>query len=225
MESHGRLRIEVFVEKMFQENGLLAWCDGGRDCWIIDPGFPPQCDRLVQAARQRQLSPAALLLTHGHVDHIAGNKNVRAAFPEIPIWAPRAEREFLVDAEVNLSASMGLPVTSPPADRLLEPGEMLDLGGLAFNVLDVAGHSPGGLAYYCAAAGVVISGDALFAGSIGRVDFPGSSGARLVGNIRRNLLTLPDETVVYSGHGPTTTIGRERRSNPFLTGQVELDEP
>ncbi|TWT46112.1 putative metallo-hydrolase [Phycisphaerae bacterium RAS1] len=224
MQSHGPLRIEVFIEQMFQQNGLLVWCDGGRDCWIVDPGFPPQCDRIVQSVQQRELTPAALLLTHCHVDHIAGNKTVRAAFPAVPIWAPRAEREFLTDAEVNLSAQMGLPVTSPPADRLLAPRESLTLSDLSFDVLDVAGHSPGGLAYYCAAAGVAIVGDALFAGGIGRVDFPGSSGARLIGNIRKHLLSLPDDTIVYSGHGPTTTIGRERRSNPFLTGQIDPDE-
>ncbi|HQL53327.1 MAG TPA: MBL fold metallo-hydrolase, partial [Phycisphaerae bacterium] len=90
------------------------------------------------------------------------------------------------------------------------------LGALTWQVLDVAGHSPGGLAFYCAAAGVVVTGDALFAGSIGRYDFPGSSGARLLANIRQHLLTLPPETVVYAGHGPATTIGDELETNPFL---------
>lgn len=216
MNTHGPLNIDVFIEPMFQENGLLLWPADGTDGWIVDPGFSPQADELAAAVGKRQLKLAAILLTHCHVDHLAGTPVLRAKLPDAPLWAPRDEAHMLADATENLSASIGTPVTAPSAERLLAPGDTLELGELRWQVLDVGGHSPGGLAFHCPAAGVVLAGDALFAGSIGRCDFPGSSGERLLNNIRANLLSLPEDTVVYSGHGPTTTIGRERDTNPFL---------
>jgi hydroxyacylglutathione hydrolase len=216
MTQHGPLNVETFVEPMFQENGLLLWPEGQTDCWLIDPGFSPQSDALAAAVLEEGLKPQAILLTHCHADHLAGVRTVQQKLPGTPLWVPRDEQHMLGDADANLSAPFGFGVTAPPADRLLSPGEDLQLGHLTWKVLDVGGHSPGGLAYYCPAAGIVIVGDALFAGSIGRHDFPGSSQRRLLQNIRRHLLTLPPETVVYSGHGPTTTIAREKRYNPFV---------
>ncbi|MGD8454144.1 MAG: MBL fold metallo-hydrolase [Phycisphaerae bacterium] len=216
MNTHGSLHIEVFVEAMFQENGLLIWPDGAQACWIVDPGFSPQAEEIAAALERRGLTAQAILLTHCHPDHLAGVSAIRAKLPQVPLWAPRAEEHMLADPHANLSAQMGFPVTAPAADRLLEPGEEMTLDSTTWMVLDVGGHSPGGLAYYCSAAGVVLTGDALFAGSIGRYDFPGSSGKRLMTNIRENLLTLPSETVVYSGHGPSTTIGHEQKHNPFF---------
>ena len=207
---------------MFQENGLLLWPADGTDCWIVDPGFPPQTDAIVQAIGEHGLTPRAVLLTHCHVDHIAGVADMRKAFADTPLWCSRDESHMLGRPDANLSSFMGFSIKLAPAERLLSPGETLKLGELSWTVLDVAGHSPGGLAYCCEAAGVVITGDALFSGSIGRTDFPGSSTERLLRNIHENLLTLPDETVVYSGHGPTTTIGVERVDNPFLTSESPL---
>ncbi len=223
MNQHGSLNSETFIEPMFQENGLLLWPAGHRDCWIIDPGFPPQPDELAAAVTRRGLTARAILLTHCHADHLAGVRTVQQHLPGTPLWAPRDEAHMLGDASANLSAPFGVAITAPDADRLLAPGEQLDLGGLSWRVLDVGGHSPGGLAFYCAAAGVVVVGDALFAGSIGRHDFPGSSERRLLRNIRENLLSLPGETVVYAGHGPMTTIAREKRYNPFVgAGTLDL---
>lgn len=221
---HGALRLECCVEAMFGQNGYVAWTAAGPAAWIIDPGFPPQPRELLRVVEQHGLRPIGILLTHCHPDHFAGIPAIRAAYPDLPISAPGDEAHMLTDADANLSAAMGFAVTAPPAERLIKPGEALTLGSLTWEVRDVAGHSPGGLAFYCAAAGVVFSGDALFAGSIGRVDFPGCSGARLLRNIQEQLLTLPDETVVYSGHGPATTIGVERRRNPFLQGDPALLE-
>ena len=219
MKKHGPLQIDVFIEPMFQENALLLWPADSADCWIVDPGFSPQPDDIAATVAKHNLVPKAILLTHCHVDHLAGVTPVMDKLPDAALWAPHDEEHMLGDAGNNLSASLGTPVTTPPANRLLVPGERLTLDSLIWQVLDVGGHSPGGLAFYCEQAGVVLTGDALFAGSIGRYDFPGSSGERLLENIRKNLLTLPAETIVYSGHGPTTTIGRERESNPFLVSE------
>lgn len=216
MQTHGALRIATFVDPMFQENALLLAPVGARDCWIVDPGFPRQPEELLAEVERHELSPLAIVLTHCHVDHIAGVRTIKARYPEVPLLAPRGEQHMLTDAMANYSGVYGFPITAPEADRLIGPGEELALGSLTFGVRDVSGHSPAGLAFYCSAAGVVIAGDALFAGGIGRYDFPGCSGPRLLANIHANLLTLPDDTVVYSGHGPRTTIGRERRSNPYL---------
>jgi hydroxyacylglutathione hydrolase len=222
MPTHGELHIEVIVEPSFQENGLLVWADGDAAAWLVDPGYPPAPDAFLAAAAQHKLRPEAILLTHCHVDHMAGVPDLCAALPDVQIWSPRDDAGMLTSAIENLSALMGAPVTCREADRLIAPGETLQLGALTWQVLDVAGHSPGGLAYYCARARVVLTGDALFAGSIGRYDFPGSSRERLLANIKNNLLTLPDDTVVYSGHGPTTTIGREKRHNMVL--EMEFEE-
>jgi glyoxylase-like metal-dependent hydrolase (beta-lactamase superfamily II) len=219
--THGVLHVAVAVDELFGENTLLLATDDATASWVVDPGLPPATDDIIAALDAERRRPAAIVITHGHGDHIAGIPVLRERFGPVPIWVPRAEAPLLTSAEANLSAAFGVGLVVPPANRLLDPGDVLQLGALEFTVLDVSGHSPGGVAFYCAAAGVVISGDALFAGSIGRTDFPGSDQARLLGNLRASLLTLPDETVVYPGHGPTTTIGQERRRNPYLMGEAE----
>ena len=216
MRQHGPIHIATFADPFFAENCLVVRENGGSECWIIDPGFTPQPREVINWVRSNKLTPSAILLTHCHVDHIAGVNTIRGEWPEIPIWCPADETDMLIDPEANLSAGHGLPITAPHATREIRVGETLPLGDVEFEVRDVAGHSPGGRAYCALAAEVAIVGDALFAGSIGRTDFPGSSLERLLANIRENLFSLPEATTVYPGHGPTTTIGAERETNPFL---------
>jgi glyoxylase-like metal-dependent hydrolase (beta-lactamase superfamily II) len=215
-----RLKVEVFPDPMFQENGLLVWIEGRPECWIVDPGFDPQPSQLCDAMESHELEPQQILLTHCHVDHIAGVGAIRARFPKLPITAPRDESHLLADPEENLSAPLGIPVTAPPADRLVAEGEFVELGDSRWRVLDVSGHSPGGLAYYCAEQRTAIVGDAVFAEGIGRTDFPHSNHARLIENIRRNILTLPPETTLYPGHGPSASVQRVLAYNRTL--QMEL---
>ena len=190
----------------------------GRACWIIDAGFEPE--PLIRYIREKRLVPTAVVLTHAHLDHIAGLEAIRAAWPDIPILLHEAEREFLTRPELNLSVVLEEPIVAPEATATLEPGKPLTLEGVEFRILATPGHSPGGVSIYQPDNAIVFAGDALFSGSIGRYDFPTSNGETLMKSIATQLLTLPDQTRVYPGHGPDTTIGREKTSNPYLRGHV-----
>lgn len=216
--SAARLRVQGLALGPFQTNGYIVSVQGARECWVIDA--PYGAERLVAVLQQQGLTPSALILTHAHADHIAGAFAVVNAFRKdgVPVWMHQAEERWMSDPVLNLSDSMGMPVTAPDAQRFLNHGEVLELGGVHFEVRHTPGHSPGSISLYAASAGVVFAGDALFAGSIGRTDFPGSSHEQLLESIRRHLYTLPDQTTVWPGHGPSTTIGREKRSNPYVRG-------
>jgi glyoxylase-like metal-dependent hydrolase (beta-lactamase superfamily II) len=162
------------------------------------------------------LIPSRILLTHGHCDHVCGSGQFKEAFPDVLICCPEKDADMLLDPDSNLSAPFGMPMTSPPADEVLHPGQELTLGQTVWTVLDTSGHTPGGVSFYCPQEKVVIVGDALFAGSVGRTDIPGASHQLLIENIHRNLLTLPDDTRAIPGHGPETVIGLERATNQFL---------
>lgn len=199
---------------------MLLWVEGGRACWVVDPGLPPQPDEFAAAIERHNLSERTIVLTHCHADHIAGVAPLRERFGAIPIICPVHEVDMLTSADANLSSAFGMPIAGPAPDRMIGPGDTLTLADLSFLVLDVAGHSPGGLAYYCSTLGVALVGDALFASGIGRYDFPRSSRTRLLRNIRENLLTLPPETWIYSGHGPAATLAEIQATN--MTLRMEL---
>jgi hydroxyacylglutathione hydrolase len=209
------LQIHAIVSMPFGENTYIAWRPGAAEALVIDPGLEPE--PILAFLQEQGLRPAAILNTHGHADHIGGNKALKAAYPDAPLIAGRHEAHLLTDADANLSAPFGMPIVSPPADRLVAEGEVLDLAGIALEVREIPGHSPGHVVFVHRSAPIIVfGGDVLFRGSVGRTDFPGGSAALLFSGIRDKLYTLPDDTVVYPGHGPVTTTGFEKRTNPFV---------
>lgn len=220
MLKHGPLHIQFFNDPIFWENGYLLRFDDQPECWIIDPGLPPQADNFTGAIRMQNLQPQGILLTHCHGDHIAGVRPLQERFSGLPLLAPRDEVHMLTDAEANLSAPFGAPIVAAAPNRVLAPGDEIETGAHRWHVLDVAGHSPGGLAFYCATLGVAFVGDAVFAEGIGRTDFPGCDHRRLLTNIRDRLLSLPPETMLYSGHGPRATVAQIRQYNFFLHSEL-----
>ena len=210
-----RLDVLPLTNGVFAENcHILADRDAG-EAVLVDPG--EDADLFLQRVASERVTLKAIWLTHAHVDHIMGVARVVEA-SGVAVYLHPADRPWY-DALPQQSAAFGLQASKPPPpDHALADGMRLSLGGLEFEVRHVPGHTPGHVAFV--GHGVAVVGDALFAGSIGRTDLPGGDTDTLLASIRDKLLTLPDETVVYAGHGPSTTIGRERRTNPFLTGAL-----
>jgi len=210
------LELACIESQPFGENTYVLSRTGDPECLVIDPGFEP--DAVIAWIESRGLQPAAILLTHGHSDHIAGNGALRAHWPGLPILVGRGDAPKLTDPAGNLSAAFGLALTSPPADRLLDDGEAFEIAGLRMVAHEIPGHSAGHVVFRLVgpAPPLVFGGDVLFRGGIGRTDFPDGDFAALARGIRRHLYTLPDDTVVHPGHGGPTTVGHEKRHNPFV---------
>lgn len=189
----------------------------GSSCWVVDCGIDP--DEMIDWIIERRLVPKAILLTHTHLDHIAGVDRLLARLktPNLSISVHENEAGYCSDPMINLSALIGMPTTCREPDRLLKDGEVLHLEGMAgdWRVLHTPGHSPGGVCFIHDASSQAIVGDAIFAGSIGRHDFPTSDVRDLRRSIQR-IMELPDDMTIHPGHGPETTIGEERRSNPYV---------
>ncbi len=178
---------------------------------VIDPGDEPQV--ILRVLEEKSLNLEGIINTHGHFDHIGANGPLKAA-TEAQLYIHREDARCLQDAQANLSQWAGLgPVVSPPADVLLSGGEVLQLAGLELEVLHTPGHSPGGICLKV--ENVLFTGDTLFAGSVGRTDFPGSSWNELIRSITEVVLPLDPDTVIYPGHGPTSTLRAEKDHNPF----------
>lgn len=209
------------LSEPWQTNCFVIRFPGSEDptaCWCIDVGAQPE--PMIEHLRKHSLKVSAIVLTHAHVDHIAGVRDLLEAIGEAPIWIHRDEQEWLLDASLNLSDAAGMPSTTPAAARLLEHDDQLSLvdSCAPWRVIHVPGHSPGSVALHHADSRVLIGGDALFAGSVGRTDLPGANPEQLANSIREQLYTLPDRTLVLPGHGEATTIGHEKTSNPFVRG-------
>jgi len=203
---------------MFAENCYIVADRASGDAVLVDPGEEAQV--FLARLRSEGLQLRAIWLTHAHLDHVAGIPEIKAEV-DVPVWLHADDRVLYDHAPEQARMLLGMEFpTLPPPDRTIVPGEAMRVGGCEFAVRHVPGHSRGSVAFL--ADGVAIVGDVLFAGSVGRVDLPGGDGPTLLASIRDVLLPLADETVVYSGHGPETTIGRERRTSPFLTGAIAL---
>jgi hydroxyacylglutathione hydrolase len=209
--------LEMRAVGPFFKNGYLVGCDRTRQAVLIDPG--DEVDQLLASAGAAALDVKHILLTHGHVDHVAGVAAARRAY-DAPIHLHPADLP-LYEAAVDQARFFGLEIEPPlPVDQYYEDGERLSFGDFDVRVLHTPGHTQGGVCLHVTSRGAVSGplfvGDTLFAGSIGRTDLPGGDHATLLASIRNVLLAFPDDTEVHSGHGPGTTIGHERRTNPFL---------
>lgn len=210
------------VSRPYEEISYIAWLAGRDDCLVVDPGLEP--DLILNYLDYRGLTPAAILITHGHCDHIAGNEAMKRRWSDCPIVVGAHEADKLTDARLNLSAMFGCPTVSPPADVLVHEGDIYRAAGFELLVREIPGHSSGHVVYIWNAGTppIVFGGDVLFCGSVGRTDFmvDGDFG-QLANGIRSKLYPLPDETIVLPGHGAATTIGAEKQGNPFVPGERE----
>lgn len=212
------MKIMYMVLGPFMTNTYILYNEATMEGLVVDPSFSPQ--QYIKAIEEKKIHLTSIFLTHAHVDHMAGMNELRKAFPEARMYMDKRDRPFLRDPERNLSYMFPTPTLVDDADVWVKDGDEIETSGYTFQVIDTSGHTPGGISFYLKKEGIVFTGDSLFQGSIGRTDFPGGSMKELTGSIRKNLFALPDSTVVLSGHGEQTTIGQEKRTNPFLTGGI-----
>jgi glyoxylase-like metal-dependent hydrolase (beta-lactamase superfamily II) len=205
------MRYECIVVGALETNCYLPYCPDTLECAVIDPGA--EADKILSVIDQKNLKPTLLINTHGHVDHIGANRDIKDTF-DIPLTIHEADRRILESAiQSGLGFFLGAK-KSPPPDRFMEEGDELKIGNTSLKVMHTPGHSPGSVSLM--GDGILFSGDTLFFGGVGRTDLPGGSWAELERSIRERIFTLALETLVLTGHGPATTVDQETKFNPFI---------
>ena len=208
------MEVRTFTGGGFGENAYLLVCGSSGLAAVVDPGA--DAPRIADTIVHEKLDVAAILLTHAHIDHVEGIQDIRRVVPGVPIWM-HPEALPMYRAMPHQAARFGMPLGAlPDPGHELTHGQRFDLGHCAFDVRYTPGHAPGHVILVADDASFALVGDVVFHGSIGRTDLPGGDMKTLMTSIREQVLTLPDHTKLYSGHGPPTTVGRERVTNPFL---------
>ena len=209
------LKIESFIFSPFQENTYVAFDETGEGM-ILDPGCYEQQEQLTlsEFISKNNLRITLAINTHCHIDHVLGNQFVKNKY-KIPLAIPEGEKEVYASVKAY-APNYGFPnYQEAVVDQYIKMQDTIEFGNTRFEVLLVPGHSPGHLAFYHSDSKICLGGDVLFQGSIGRTDLPGGDYQTLITSIHEKIFSLPDETIVYSGHGPPTTVGQEKKTNPF----------
>lgn len=208
------LRAAIVPVTPFQQNCAILWCTKTGKAAIVDPGG--DVERILEGLKQSGVEPEKILLTHGHIDHAGGAAELAERL-SIPIVGPHREDKWLLDSLPESGAQYGMAGVRPCSpDQWLAEGDKVNVGDVSFDVLHCPGHTPGHVVFVSRDLGFGVLGDVLFQGSVGRTDFPRGSHEQLISSIETKLLPLPDDFFFLCGHGPASTIGRERQSNPFL---------
>ena len=211
------MEIVVIPVTPFAQNCSLIWDSTTMKGAFVDPGG--EIEKLIKAASDNQVNIEKIILTHGHLDHVGGTVALAAHY-KVPIIGPHVGDKFWLDALGQQSQMFGFPPAAPfEPNQWLNHKDSIELGELTLDVLHCPGHTPGHVALVERSSNQVIVGDIIFSGSIGRTDFPQGNHQQLIDSIKENILTLPENMVIYPGHGPTTTVGHEKATNPYVSGQ------
>jgi hydroxyacylglutathione hydrolase len=206
------MNYEILIVGPLETNCYLVYCQETLECAVVDPGA--DADKIFLMIARKSLKPVLILNTHGHVDHIGANKSIKEKF-NIPLYIHSADSPLLEDVQQSEMAIFLGAMDSPSPDHLLNDGDKIKIGKSFLRVIHTPGHSPGSVSFL--GEGFLLSGDTLFFGGVGRTDLPGGSWKEMESSIKNKILTMPDEMVILPGHGPFTTVGQEKRANPFIT--------
>lgn len=202
---------EIIVVGALETNCILVYCEETRECAVVDPGA--EGDRIFALISEKGFKPVVILNTHGHIDHIGANRDMKERF-NIPLRIHSLDSPMLGEVQQSELSFFLQATTSPLADSFFEEGDKIEIGKSSLDVIHTPGHSPGSVSFI--GDGFLLSGDTLFCQGVGRTDLPGGNWEEMVNSVRTKIFTLPEEMVVLPGHGPSTSIGREKNTNPFI---------
>jgi len=202
---------EMIVVGALETNCFLVYCEETQECAIVDPGA--EGDKIFALISEKGFKPVVILNTHGHIDHIGANRDMKERF-NIPLRIHSLDSPMLGETQQSELSFFLQASTSPPADSFVEEGDKIEIGKYSLDVIHTPGHSPGSVSFV--GDGFLLSGDTLFCQGVGRTDLPGGNWEEMVSSVKNKIFTLPEEMVVLPGHGPSTSIGREKNTNPFI---------